>query len=168
MTKGLSRVPHRLQKLDALSTAWRDRTTVADMQDVQATSMSSLGEATRTPIVASLGRSIASGSYDTATTAFLTDVSNRLTAWTLATPPGTGTTDSGVIADSIATTIFNVGITRMIALAFNDERQHFANGSLQVCKRRLVDSRARTRRLCSSVRCLRHRRPIPRTTRRAS
>jgi penicillin amidase len=110
------------QKLDALSQ--RGGITVADMQDVQASSMSSLGETLRTPIVDSLKRTIAAAAFDADSIAFLTDVSTRLQAWTLATPAGTDTTDSAVIADSVATTIFNVGLTRIIALALGDERQH--------------------------------------------
>ena len=107
------------QKLDALTA--RGNITIADMQEVQATSTSSLGETIRDPIVASLSRSIDDGTLSAGDATYLTDVRDRLTAWTLATPEGTTATDAAVIADSVATTIFNVGITRVVAAAFSDE-----------------------------------------------
>src|SRR5262249_16763186 len=114
-----ARPNQRLQTLVA-----RGNVTSDDMVALQAETSSSLGETMRDPIVASLGRTIAGGAGNGLTAediADLTTVRDKLTAWTFATPDGVNSTDAAVIADSVATTIFNVGLTRIIGLAFADE-----------------------------------------------
>lgn len=99
----------------------RGNITVQDMQTLQAASRSSLGESMREPIMRSLARAAVAGGLTVEQTADLVDARDRLAVWNLETPTGVGTTDQSVIANSVATTIFNVGITRIIALAFGDE-----------------------------------------------
>lgn len=102
----------------------RGNVTTDDMVALQAETQSALGRTMRTPMVESLARTIAAGAtngFSAGDIADLTLVHDRLAAWTLATPHGVGATDAGEIADSIATTIFNVGLTRIVPLAFADE-----------------------------------------------
>ncbi len=106
------------ERLDALVT--RGDITVADMQALQGESKSSLGETLRGPLVAVLDDIIAD-TDDVDLAADLGEVRGRLVAWSLATPAGVDSTDPAVIADSVATTIFNAWITRIIAMGFGDE-----------------------------------------------
>lgn len=94
--------------------------TVADMQALQGASKSSLGESLRDVLVAELAAA-AEETDDVEARDRLLDYHDRLVAWTLATPAGVDSTDEAVIADSVATSIFNVWITRIIAGAFGDE-----------------------------------------------
>jgi penicillin amidase len=111
------RIAERLTRLVA-----RGDITVADMQRLQAETKSSLGESTRAAILTSLEHATAGGGgYTLDETRDLVDARTRLQAWSLETPSALDATSSSVIADSIATTIYNVGITRVIALAFGDE-----------------------------------------------
>lgn len=94
--------------------------TVADMQALQGASKSSLGESLRDTLV-DLLQYVADDTDDVEARERLLDYHDRLVAWTLETPAGVGSNDQAVIADSVATTIFNVWITRIIAGAFGDE-----------------------------------------------
>ncbi|MEZ0314301.1 MAG: penicillin acylase family protein [Myxococcota bacterium] len=109
------RIAERLTALVA-----RGDITVADMQALQAASKSSLGETLRDPLVEILAAAIAEEDDPESVEAFQ-EIHDRLVAWTLETPAGVGSTDEAVIADSVATTIFNVWISRIIALGFGDE-----------------------------------------------
>ncbi len=114
--------------------------TADDMIALQGETQSSLGDGLRGPFVASLDRALgdtpAPGSaLETALTeagadrrADLMAVRDRLMAWTLATPHGVGASDQGEIRDSVATTIFNVTITRLTRLAFDDEANAIGRG----------------------------------------
>ena len=130
---------HRIvQRLDAL--AADGDITADDMIALQGETQSSLGDGLRGPFVASLDRALgdtpAPGSaLETALTeagadgrADLMAVRDRLMAWTLATPHGVGASDQAEIADSVATTIFNVTITRLTRLAFDDEANAIGRG----------------------------------------
>lgn len=122
---------HRIvERLDALTA--RGDITVEEMQALQAETKSSLGETIREPIIASITQALGDATGDAALDALMTDagedgrevlgaVRARLMAWTLETPHGVGATETGEIADSVATTIFNVAITHLSGLAFDDE-----------------------------------------------
>src|SRR5262249_33111711 len=101
----------------------RGGVTSDDLAGVQAESRSALGESIRDALVASLGRVIgaADGSFSAGELADLGDVRAKLMAWSLATPDGVGATDAGTIADSVATSVFAGGVTRIIPRAFGDE-----------------------------------------------
>ncbi len=94
--------------------------TVADMQALQGASKSSLGETLRDPLVEILAAAIEENDDPDFVEGFQ-EMHDRLVAWTLETPAGVGSSDEAVIADSVATTIFNAWITRIIALGFGDE-----------------------------------------------
>jgi penicillin amidase len=118
-------------RLEAARTA-ETGITAEDMIALQAETKSSLGEGMRDPIVASLDRALAmppppdaalqTALQDAGTEgrADLADVRARLAAWTLETPHGIGASGAE-LADSTATTIFNVLISRLAPLAFGDE-----------------------------------------------
>lgn len=97
--------------------------TVADMQELQALTTSSTGTLLRDPIVAILGdaTAIADLGLSTADQTRLSDARTRLMAWSLETPHGVGATAAAEIADSVATTIWNAAITRIIPRALSDE-----------------------------------------------
>lgn len=135
---------HRIvERLDALVA--RGDITSDDMVALQHETRSSLGEGMRDAIVASLDHALGDPSDDPALAAVvagagdlarLRDLRARLAAWTFATPHGVGATDAAVIADSVATTIFNVLITHLSQLAFDDENARIGRGmgSLQIAR----------------------------------
>jgi penicillin amidase len=110
-----------VQRLTTLTT--RGNMTPADMMAVQKETESQLGDTLRDPLVAILAADIDAGNtlFTAEEKATLTEARNRIMSWSRQTPHGVGATDPDEIADSIATTIFNVGITRIIPLAFGDE-----------------------------------------------
>ncbi len=112
---------HRIhEQLGMLAT--RGHITTDDMMTLQAATRSSAGETIRDPLVAILADAHgAIPSLTAAELARLDDVRMRLSAWSLETPHGVGATDASVIADSVATTIFNVSLTRILPLALGDE-----------------------------------------------
>lgn len=96
--------------------------TTADMIELHGETQSPLGRTLRDPIVAILENpALVIPALSAADLARLSDARARLMAWTLETPHGVGATDATEVADSIATTIFNASITRIIPLAFGDE-----------------------------------------------
>ena len=119
---------HRIhERLTALAT--RGNMTTDDMITLQATTRSSAGETIRDPMVAILADAATTiPTLTAAELARLADVRSRLMAWTLETPHGVGATDAAVIADSVATTIFNVSLTRIAPLALGDEMTAMGNG----------------------------------------
>jgi penicillin G amidase len=68
----------------------------------------------------------------------------RLSAWSFETPHGVGATDEAEIADSIATTIFNAALTRIIPLAFGDEQEAIGEGAPTSESARLLEWALRT------------------------
>ncbi len=110
-----------VERLDALTA--RGGITREDMIALQAVTRSQLGDTLRDPLVAILDTVTAEENtlFTSDEKAQLAGVRARLAAWTRETPHGVGATDPAVIADSVATTIFNVGLTRMVPLAFGDE-----------------------------------------------
>jgi penicillin amidase len=124
---------HRIhERLTALVA--RGNVTTDDMIHLQAETRSSSGETIRDPLVTILGNAATiDPTLTSAQLARLSDAHDRLMAWSLATPHGVGATDANEIADSIATTIFNVSITRILPLALNDElsAMHVGLGSAQ-------------------------------------
>lgn len=126
-----------VERLDTATTA--GGITPDDMMTLQAETRSSLGETMRAPIVASLAHALGDTSDDDALDALvgtidaedlvaLADVRDRLVAWSLETPHGVGATDAGEVADSVATTLFNVTLTRIAHLAFDDEEARIGSG----------------------------------------
>ncbi len=120
------------------------------MIELQAETKSSLGETSRDPIVAALDHALGDPSDDDALNALVTeagsegasalqDVRDRLAAWSLETPHGVGATDSGEIADSVATTIFNATITRLTGLAFDDEEAAIGRGMSSSYNARMLE-----------------------------
>ncbi len=108
-----------------------------DMVALQHATRSSLGEGMRDAIVAALDHALGDPSDDPALaavvaaaggTAELEDARDRLAAWTFATPHGVGASDAAVIADSVATTIFNVTVAHLTGLAFDDEETRIGRG----------------------------------------
>jgi len=106
--------------------------TTDDMIALQAETRSSLGSTMRDPIVAAIDHALTDPSDDPALLAVMTTAGTdgeaaltaareRLVAWSLETPHAVGATDADVIADSVATSIFNATVTRLSALAFGDE-----------------------------------------------
>jgi len=113
--------------------------TVDDMIALQHETRSSLGEGMRDAIVASLDHALGDPSDDPALQAVVdaagTDgmadvqaVRDRLAAWTFATPHGVDATDDAVIADSVATSVFNSLVANVIPLAFDDEEAAIGSG----------------------------------------
>ena len=127
---------HRIhERLGQLVT--RGHITTDDMVALQAATRSSAGETIRDPLVAILANAHTTiPTLTAAELARLDDVRMRLMAWSLETPHGVGATDATVIADSIATTIFNVSLTRIAPLALGDEMSamHVGIGSEQVLR----------------------------------
>lgn len=119
---------HRIhEQLGVLAT--RGDITTDDMITLQAATRSSAGETIRDPLVAILADAATTmPSLTAAQLARLDDVRMRLMAWSLETPHGVGATDANVIADSIATTIFNVSLTRIAPLALGDETTAMGRG----------------------------------------
>ncbi len=112
-----ARIHERLAELAA-----RGNITTADMIELQSETQSTLGRTLRDPIVTILENpTMAIPDLSAADQARLADAHARLMAWSLETPHGVGATDASELADSIATTIFNAAITRIIPLAFGDE-----------------------------------------------
>jgi penicillin amidase len=113
----------------------RGTPTVEDMMTIQASTRSTLGEVMRDGLVTSLAHALeeatAPGTHPDLTAAVATatpaqrtaiaDMRMRLASWSLETPHGVGATDAGVIADSTATTIYSVLVTRLAPLALADE-----------------------------------------------
>ncbi len=109
--------------------AARGDITTADMIELQAATRSQSGELLRDPIVAILESPLAAvPGLTTEEQTRLADVRARLMAWSLETPHGVGATAASEIADSIATTIFVVSITRIIPLALGDETAAMGRG----------------------------------------
>lgn len=119
---------HRIhERLGQLAT--RGAITTDDMIALQATTTSSAGETIRDPLVAILADAATiDPTLTSAQLARLDDVRMRLMAWSLETPHGVGATDPSVIADSIATTIFDVSLTRIAPLALGDETTAMGRG----------------------------------------
>jgi penicillin amidase len=119
-----------VQRLESMRT--NAAITTDDMIALQGETESQLGNGMRDAIVAGLSHAIGDTSDDpvlaAAVTAAgaegvadLTFAANQLMYWTFATPHGIGATDDEEIADSVATTLFNVTISRLGPLAFGDE-----------------------------------------------
>lgn len=110
-----------VERLTTLTT--RGGMTKDDMMAVQAETESQLGDTLRDKFVAILAADIDAGNtlFTADEKATLTEARNRIMGWSRKTPHGVGATDPTEIADSIATTIFNVAITRIIPRAFGDE-----------------------------------------------
>ncbi|MFK7989673.1 MAG: penicillin acylase family protein [Sandaracinaceae bacterium] len=125
--------------------------TTDDMIALQAETRSSLGESSAAALIASLDHAIGDTSDDPALAAYvtsiggdgvadLTAVRDRLMAWTsFATPHAIGSTDSAVIADSVATTLFNATLTRLTGLAFSDEATLIGRGPSSGDSMRLLE-----------------------------
>jgi penicillin amidase len=122
------RQDHIVGELERLAT--RGGITVDDMQALQALTTSSTGTLMRDRIVAILGDSaaITAAGIDAAGAARLADARTRLMAWSLETPHGVGATDAGVIADSVATTIWNASLSRILPRALGDEAAAMGRG----------------------------------------
>jgi penicillin G amidase len=126
-----ARIVERLDELIA-----RGDITTEDMIALQGESQSSLGRVMRDPLVAALiGEGdpdayndevrAAAGEDGAANNA---EVIARLQAWDFSTPHAIGSNDAAEIANSVATTIFNVILTRLIPLVFNDELAAITQG----------------------------------------
>lgn len=122
------RQDHIVGALETLVT--RGDITVEDMQTLQALTTSSSGTRLRDRFVEILGDSaaITAAGISGADATRLADARTRLMAWTLETPHGVGATDATVIADSIATSIFNAILTRTLPLALGDEGRAIGRG----------------------------------------
>ena len=112
------RIVERLNTLTAAGGITKD-----DMIALQAETQSQFGDTLRDPLVTILGRVTAEGNdrFTADEKAQLAEVRTRLMAWTRTTPHGVGATGAQEIAESVATTIFNVGITRIIPRFIGDE-----------------------------------------------
>lgn len=112
----------RIQR-DLQELVTRGNITAEDMMRTQGESRSALAETLREPFVAVLAA--ASTHVPGLTPAELADIEiarSRLAAWTSReTPEGTTATDSAIINDSVATSIWNAIITRVGPLALQDE-----------------------------------------------
>lgn len=121
--------------------------TTSDMSTLQGETKSPLGEGMRGAIIAALDHALGNTADDpvlaAAVTAIgasgvasLTDARARLAAWSLQTPHGVGATAQGEIDDSIATTVWNVMLTRLAPLALADETARIMRqpGSLQTAR----------------------------------
>lgn len=115
------RQDHIVGELERLAT--RGDITVEDMQVLQALTTSSTGTLLRDRIVGILGDSaaITAAGIDGADATRLADARSRLMAWSLETPHGVGATDAAEIADSVATTIWNAALSRILPRALGDE-----------------------------------------------
>jgi penicillin amidase len=137
---------HRIrEKLDAAVAA--GGITPQQMSELQAETKSSIGEKTRDSFVAALNHALgdtsddavlaaAVGTLDANQKAILTDARDRLMAWTFATPHGVGATDAAEVSDSVATTVFNVMLSRLVPLTIGDETSRIgrAPGTLQATR----------------------------------
>jgi penicillin G amidase len=122
------RQDHIVSELERLVT--RGDVTVEDMQVLQARSRSSTGAMLRDRFVEILGdtAAITAAGVSTEDAARLADARTRLMAWTLETPHGVGATEAGVVADSVATAIFNAALTHTLTLALGDESAAIGRG----------------------------------------
>jgi penicillin amidase len=122
------RQDHIVGELERLSE--RGDITVEDMQALQALTTSSTGTALRDRIVEILGdtAAITAAGIEPADVPRLAAARTRLMAWSLETPHGVGATDATVIADSVATAIFNAALTHILPLALNDEGAAIGRG----------------------------------------
>jgi penicillin amidase len=122
------RQDHIVRELERL--AARGDVTVEDMQALQALTTSSTGLFVRDRIVGILGDAdaITAAGIDAAGAARLADVRTRLMAWSLETPHGVGATDADEIADSVATTIWNAALSRILPRALGDEAAALGRG----------------------------------------
>lgn len=108
------------QRLVELTT--RGDITMAEMSALQGDSRSSIGAHVRDTLVEILGAATTHvPTLTTAEQARVADARTRLMAWTFATPHGVGATAAGEVGDSVATTIFNAALARIIPLALGDE-----------------------------------------------
>lgn len=119
-----------VQRLDALAVA--GEITTDDMIALQGETESSLGNGMRDAIVAGLVHALGDTSDDPALEAAMDDAgaegrmaieyaAQQLMYWTYATPHGIGATETEEVNDSIATSLFNVLVSRLAPLAFGDE-----------------------------------------------
>ncbi len=129
------RIARIVERLDAL--AARSSVTRGDMQTIQNDAVSPLGRALTAPLVAELDRleealsgpeahpdlAGAIGEADAAELDLLVAMRDRLRDWRSFDTPAAveGRPTDGQIADSVATTIFNVTVGRLMELAFGDE-----------------------------------------------
>lgn len=133
------------ERLDAATAA--GGITTDDMIELQAATKSSLGEGMRAELIASIDHALGNTADDPVLTAAMTEIGaagratlmdarTRLMAWSLETPHGVGATEADVIADSVATTVFNGILTRLAPLAFNDENSRIGRrpGTLQTAR----------------------------------
>lgn len=133
------------QRLDALVA--RGNITPDDMVTLQGETTSATGEGMRAAIILALNHALADTSDDPALTAamtelgaggraIITDARTRLMAWTFATPHGVGATDPAIIADSVATTVWNAMLTRLAPLVMGDETARITRspGTLQAAR----------------------------------
>jgi penicillin amidase len=122
------RQDHIVRELERL--AARGDVTVEDMQALQALTTSTTGLFLRDRIVGILGDAdaITAAGIDAAGAARLADVRTRLMAWSRETPHGVGATDADEIADSVATTIWNAAISRILPRALGDEAAAMGRG----------------------------------------
>ena len=113
--------------------------TPADMIALQAETKSSLGETMRDPLVASLDVALSGGEGDPALMTYMASLDDggrrqlqaardALVGWSLQTPDGVGETETELVADSVATTVFNATLTRLMNLAFLDEWNRMTGG----------------------------------------
>jgi penicillin amidase len=129
------RIVERLTELVA-----RGAITVEDMVGLQAETQSQLGRTLRDPIVAILERPTdAIPDLSERDRMRLADARMRLAAWTLETPSGVGASDPQEIADSIATSIFNAALSRILPLAFDDELAEIGAGGSNANGTRLLE-----------------------------
>jgi penicillin G amidase len=121
--------------------------TTADMSKLQSETKSPLGEGMRTAVVAALDHALGNTVDDPvlaaavtaigpAGVAVLTDARARLVAWSLQTPHGVGATAQAEVDDSIATTVWNVTLTRLAPLVLADETSRIMRqpGTLQAAR----------------------------------
>lgn len=122
------RQDHIVGELERLVT--RGDITVEDMQTLQALTTSATGSRLRDRFVEILGDTAAltAAGVSTENAARLADARTRLMAWSLETPHGVGATDAAVIADSIATSIFNATLRHTLPLALGDEAEAIGRG----------------------------------------
>lgn len=146
----LARITERLEELVA-----RGDITPEDMMELQADAQSPYGRFTTPAIVAELDRALEErdtpGTHPDLTAAVMeagaamdavADARDRLMAWSFDTPAGVEDPSTEEIADSIATTIFNLTYSHLMALTFDDEFDWHADGAFDGTVRRT--SRAAT------------------------
>ena len=128
----IARITERLTELTT-----RGNVTVEEMQQLQADARSPLGAAYASALVTSLDHALEEratpGTHPDVAAAIMAagaakmdkiqSMRDRLAAWTSHETPAAveGTPGAAEIADSVAATIFNVAVSRLIPLAFGDE-----------------------------------------------